>query len=129
MFEDFFRWSIEKIYIEFSQTKLIDFREREIWWCSVGINIGKEQNGKNKLYERPVLVIKKFNRNIAWVLPLTSKKKEGPYYHVITYDNKIATVILSQLRLVSVKRFRRKLSRVSTIQMTEIKNKIIGIIV
>ena len=129
MFEDFFSWSVQKIHIESSQRSLPNFHEQEIWWCSIGVNIGDEQDGKNKFYERPVLILKKFNKRIAWVLPLTSKKKEGPYYHVITYDNKIATVILSQLRLVSVKRFRRKLSRVSTIQMTEVKNKIIRIIV
>lgn len=35
------------------------FYEREIWWCSLGVNIGFEQDGTNDLFERPVLVIKK----------------------------------------------------------------------
>ncbi len=27
------------------------FNEREIWWCSIGINIGCETDGKNQLHE------------------------------------------------------------------------------
>ncbi len=34
-------------------------------WCSIGINVGDEEDGKNELYERPVLVIKKFNASAA----------------------------------------------------------------
>ncbi len=34
--------------------------EREICYTSIGENIGFEQNGKNELFERPVLVLKKF---------------------------------------------------------------------
>ena len=26
------------------------FQKREIWWCSIGLNIGHEENGKNKDY-------------------------------------------------------------------------------
>ena len=33
-------------------------RQREIWWCSIGVNVGVEQDGKNSLYERPVLVVR-----------------------------------------------------------------------
>lgn len=35
---------------------------REIWWCSIGINVGDEEDGKNSMFERPVLIIKKFNQ-------------------------------------------------------------------
>ena len=31
------------------------FQEREIWWCSVGVNVGHEMDGKNQFYNRPVL--------------------------------------------------------------------------
>jgi hypothetical protein len=40
------------------------FKEREIWWTSIGFNVGDEQHGNNDIFERPVLVIKKFNKNI-----------------------------------------------------------------
>ncbi len=40
------------------------FQEREIWWCSIGINVGFEIDGKNDKYLRPVLIFRKFNKNI-----------------------------------------------------------------
>jgi hypothetical protein len=61
-FED---WSKEKQNIEIFAPKTLPFREKEIWWCSIGINIGDEQDGKNELFERPVLILRKFNNKIA----------------------------------------------------------------
>ena len=52
------------------------FQKREIWWCSIGLNIGHEENGKNKDYSRPVLIIRKFNNHIFWGIPLTTQIKE-----------------------------------------------------
>jgi len=30
--------------------------EREIWWASVGENVGSEINGKSALFSRPVII-------------------------------------------------------------------------
>ena len=38
------------------------FKERDVWWCRLGVNIGDEEDGKGNSFLRPVLVIKKFNR-------------------------------------------------------------------
>jgi hypothetical protein len=32
--------------------------EREIWWASVGENVGSEINGKSALFSRPVIIYK-----------------------------------------------------------------------
>ncbi|MCX6780980.1 MAG: hypothetical protein NT003_02595 [Candidatus Magasanikbacteria bacterium] len=42
-------------------------REGEIWFCSLGVNIGWEQDGKNETFERPVLVVRKLSRHYFWV--------------------------------------------------------------
>lgn len=55
----------------------LKFHDREIWWCSLGINIGREQDGKNADFVRPVLILKIFNNETAWILPLSSKIKSG----------------------------------------------------
>ena len=34
----------------------------DIWWASVGENVGSEINGKSKLFSRPVIIFKKPNR-------------------------------------------------------------------
>ena len=53
----------------------IFFHEREIWWCSLGKNIGFEQNGKGEKFTRPVIVIKRLSLDTCLVLPLTTSKK------------------------------------------------------
>ena len=39
----------------------IFFREKEVWWTALGVNIGFEQDGKGEEFRRPVLILKKFN--------------------------------------------------------------------
>ena len=126
--KDFDNWNKEKKNLERAGFEELPFHEREIWWCSIGINLGDEQDGKNELSERPILVIKKFNRKLAWVLPMSSKEKEGIYYHKLEYDGKIFSVSLSQLRLVSTKRFLRFIRKISPEQFSEIKKKIIDLL-
>ncbi len=89
------------------------FYEREVWWCSLGLNIGIEINGKNDNYERPVLILKKFNSSMLWVLPLTSKEKKGPYYIKIVHEAGVSWISLTQLKTVSTKRLLRKIGMVS----------------
>lgn len=73
--ELFDEWNIQKQEINLRE-KLVLFREREIWWCSIGKNIGAEQDGKNEFFERPVLVCKKYNNEQFFGFPLTSKNRE-----------------------------------------------------
>ena len=71
--KDFDSWNEEKKSLENVGHDILAFHEREIWWCSIGINLGDEQDGKNELFERPVLILKKFNNKVAWVLPMSTK--------------------------------------------------------
>lgn len=121
MNKNFDAWNNQKKNIEDSGRDCLVYKEGEIWWCSLGVNIGDEEDGKNQSYERPVLIVKKFNARISWVLPMTSKCKEGKYYYSIAYKGVFYTVILSQLRLASMKRFRRKIRRISSGQLQYVK--------
>ena len=110
MKKDFQKWHIRKEELhERGINKKIYFYEREIWWCCLGLNIGFEQDGKNNQFERPVLILKKFNRDIFWALSLTSKSKLGKYYYQFEYNGRKYSVILSQLKLMSNKRLLRKI--------------------
>jgi mRNA interferase MazF len=63
--KDFDTWNEEKkIVNERRIDENLFFYDREVWWCSVGINVGIEADGKNSNFERPILVLKKFNSNI-----------------------------------------------------------------
>lgn len=122
--KDFDAWNIEKKQLESTEPDTLTFHEREIWWCSIGINLGDEQDGKNDLFERPVLVLRKFNRKLAWVLPMSTRNKIGVYYETLTHHGQDYTVILSQLRLVSVKRLRRFIRKISPNQFANIQQRI-----
>ena len=100
------------------------FREKQIWWCSLGENIGCEQDGKNKNFERPILILKKFNKNVLLMLPVTSSDKRGMYYYQFSYNNKKYSIILSQIKLISSKRLLRKIRRIDDGDFDEIKKKL-----
>ena len=53
------------------------FHEQEVWFCSLGANIGFEQDGRGDDFLRPVLVLKKFNNEIFWALPMTKNAKKA----------------------------------------------------
>lgn len=80
--KDFDGWHPIKTKIELDG-KTPTIRQREIWWGSIGVNIGVEQDGKNRLYERPVLVVRKFNHRHFMGIPLTTQLKDFPFRHRI----------------------------------------------
>lgn len=85
--------------------------EREVWWCALGINIGVEADGKHETFERPVLVLQKFNKDLVLVVPLTSRPKRNPYHWPFWHQGKLYAAVVSQIRLISTKRLLRKMYR------------------
>ena len=59
MQKDFPGWHRHKEQLH-AQHQTPTFQEREMWWCSVGVNIGHEMDGKNQFYNRPMLIVHKF---------------------------------------------------------------------
>lgn len=102
-------------------TRDIFFHEREIWWCAVGANIGAETDGKNRYFERPVLIIRKFNQDMFWGLPLTSKEKTGLFYEKIIYETGCSWAMLTQIRTWSSKRLFRKVGMVEEVNFKKIQ--------
>ena len=96
--------------------------EREVWWSSIGVNIGFEEDGKNEQFERPVLVLKKFNREVVLIVPLSSKVKKGKYYINFTHKDIQFCALISQIRLISTKRLLRRMYTMSEREYGEIRN-------
>lgn len=123
--KDFDKWNKEKKIIDAKYVnKNLFFYPREIWWCSAGLNIGVEADGKNDNFERPMLIIKKFNAEMIWALPLTTKQKENKYHFKLEYENLISWVILSQIKTISTKRLLRKIGSISENDMEHILQKV-----
>jgi len=106
MKKNYVKWHKQKTEIHNDKIRPF-FHEREIWFTSLGENIGFEQDGSGEKFMRPVLVFKKFNNEVVWVLPLTRTNKTGKYYFRIS-DNQLSVVVLSQIRLVDAKRLQYK---------------------
>jgi len=120
--KDFDKWNEKKKYIDQKEISGgMFFNEREIWWGSLGLNIGYEQDGKNENFERPLLIIRKFNRDIVWVLPLTTIAKNNKFHYKLKSSGSF--VILSQVRLLSTKRLLRLVETINENEFNEIITK------
>ncbi len=86
---------------------------REVWWSSFGINIGSEMCGKNDFFERPVVILKVFNKNTIKVIPLTTKKKTDIYHYEMNFNSITSYASLSQVKTISTKRLSRKMGRMN----------------
>jgi mRNA interferase MazF len=96
--------------------KPIYFNQKEIFMSYVGYNIGFEQNGdKQKNFLRPVLVYKKFSKNLFLGIPLTKTIKDSKFYYSFSFkDDVISTAILSQVRLFDSSRCKYRMGKIST---------------
>ncbi len=113
-FKDFDNWNTKKKATHNKSFKPPLFKEREIWWVSVGINVGFEEDGKNENFVRPVLVIRKFNRELFLGLPMSTKVKDNKYYYPVTLEEKTVSVLISQIRVFSSKRIWNKMGELDT---------------
>lgn len=85
---------------------------REVWWCSLGVNVGSEMDGKNENFERPMLVVRVFSEDGFLGVPLTSREKRHQYAVAVHHEKGISFANTSQLRLLSKKRMLRKIGMV-----------------
>lgn len=141
LIKDFDGWNEFKKKLEKLESPLFDsktgrytFKEGQIWFCSIGVNLGNEICGKNKDYERPVLIIKK-NKRYYTCLPLTSQKPSNmDFYHDISYQyfdknknsviNISSFVILSNPLSLDVVRLSRKVKRLPDNELKIIRLKL-----
>jgi len=125
MQKNFDKWNEEKKIVDAKDIESDFFyHEREIWWCSTGLNVGVEINGKNDNFERPMLVVRKFNKDMLWVVPMTTRGKSSAFYYKLTHDSIDSWAIVSQVKTISTKRLLRKLGNVSETDFQIIKDKI-----
>jgi mRNA interferase MazF len=100
----------------------IHFKEKDIWWCKLGKNIGQEQNGVGQNFSRPVIIFRKLDNKTCIILPLTTKEHVGSwFFELVNYDNKKSWVLLNQIRLVSSRRLYLYVGNVSNNNFDNIK--------
>ena len=124
--KDYDGWNLRKKEVNNSNRNLF-YHEREVWWSSVGVNVGYEIDGKNENFERPVLVLRKVNQNQFIGLPVTSKDKKGFFYVKASFSGKegVGNVNISQLRVFSSNRLLRKMGMIKRYDFKNIKKRVI----
>ena len=111
--KDFARWHHLKSFLDNYKSGHI-FREREIWLVSTGLNVGHEQDGKHRKFLRPVVIIKKFNKDMFWGVPLTSQPKDNKYFcYPIKFPSRDSFAVPLQLRAMDKKRLFKKIGALS----------------
>lgn len=97
----------------------------EVWMTALGKNIGFEQNGTGVNFSRPVLVLKKFNNQMYCIIPLSTKQKGLDFYFNFTDPfGYPVSAILAQIRLISIKRFYRKMYLLSSEELAVVMDEL-----
>ncbi|MDR1422439.1 MAG: type II toxin-antitoxin system PemK/MazF family toxin [Coriobacteriales bacterium] len=112
--KDYREWMLVKAGINNESDRPVGFKEREIWLCNIGENVGYENDGKGGRFTRPVLIVKAFNRQTCFVVPLSTTPKRTVYHFVFDGNTgKESVALLSQPRTVDASRLNRKIGMVS----------------
>lgn len=121
--KDFKTWHQIKNNIERKEQRVY-FQVRDIFFCSIGENVGYEQDGRGEEFLRPVVVIKKFNNEVFFGVPLTHTDKNGKYYFSFNLNDRTSVAILSQVRLFDAKRMKYKIGMIALDDFNALKEKI-----
>lgn len=107
MKKDYKGWHPKKAELHNERPRVF-FKEREIWFCHLGENIGFEQDGRGEEFLRPAIILKKFNNEVLWIVPLTkTDRKSEKYYFTFSFrQGQKSSAILSQVRLIDAKRLK-----------------------
>ncbi len=125
--KDFDTWNAQKKGIDNTVNKKT-FHEREIWFIKIGENVGFEQNGKGDKFLRPVIILKKFSKNVFIGIPLTKTVKDTKFYASFTFKDVTSPAILSQIKLFDSKRLAYTIGRMSQGDYDVVKQKLIALL-
>ena len=126
--KNYLDWIYTKIILQ-EKIRLAIVKEGEVYWCSLGENIGDEENGKREKSRRPVLILKKFNNNIFLGVPMTTKNKDSKYYIKIILKDKSQSAMISQVRVLDTKRLAQKIGYVSRLDLIKVKEEVSKMII
>lgn len=95
--------------------------EGDMWWMSLGENVGSEINGKSDVFTRPGVIFKKLSHGFYFVIPTTTQKKIGSWFVEFTLKGKKMFACLHQARAVDHRRLFSKLGTLDDGDLREVK--------
>ncbi len=121
MLKRFFEWIGLKERLHNSTHVPPMVSQREIWWASLGENVGSEINGKNNLFSRPVIIFKKLAHGFYFVIPTTTQQKTGSWYVPFQHQEKNMAACLHQVRAIDYRRLSSRLGQIDGDDFKRIK--------
>jgi mRNA interferase MazF len=95
--------------------------ERDIWWASIGENVGSEINGKSERFSRPVLILRKLAHESFLVAPTSTQHRERTWYVHVRLKDQDEYVYLNQIRTIDHRRLFSKLGQIATDYFDKVK--------
>ena len=109
----------QKLHEQLSRPPFVS--EGDIWWVSFGENVGSEINGKSEVFTRPGIVLKKLAHGFYFVIPTTTKPREGSWYVPFRHKGKQNVACLHQARSIDYRRVFSKLGTLDDADFDTIK--------
>ena len=98
----------------------------KIYWCNVGVNVGREVYGKGCRFVRPVLVLNVLPNKTFLGVPLSSQTKNKAGFMFYKFEDskkKVQVALLGQIRIFDAKRKMGSISSNNTETLVAIKEK------
>ena len=97
------------------------FKEREIRWCSIGVNVGFEIVGKDQVFTRPVLIVRRFSPFTFLGVPMTTSTQKGYFRYPYNVKGKDGYLLIDQTRTYDSRRLGDLMMTVPDNQFEKIK--------
>ncbi len=123
MEKDFDNWNSFKKNLELNENKIL-FKEWDIWWTSIWVNIWQESCWKWESFKRPVLVIKKLSSQNCIVIPLSTQIKTWTWFAQYKIHWIIYTALLYQIKMLNIRRFESREWQIHINDFNKIKKRL-----
>lgn len=99
-----------------------EYNPGEVWMAEINPDTGNE--GKNLGIEGPIIILKQFNKDKFWGIPMTSNGNEGGACKRIMYKENTVWALLSQFKTFDYSRLLHRITKVSDSQLLELKEQL-----
>ncbi|MEA1955211.1 MAG: type II toxin-antitoxin system PemK/MazF family toxin [Campylobacterota bacterium] len=107
-------WNAVKKNLD-NKKEIIEFKQRDIFWLSLGENIGFEQ----------ILVVKKLNKQLFFGVPLSTTLRNGTYFYNFKFiDSVESSALLVQAKVFDIKRVDKKIGMINQEDFKQLQNKL-----
>jgi mRNA interferase MazF len=122
MLKRFLQWIVLKQNLHESAHKPPHVSEGDIWWASIGENVGSEINGKSKLFSRPVVILRKLSHGFYFVVPTTTQQRTGSWFVAFRQNERMMLACLHQARAIDYRRLSSKLGSIDDEDFSRVKD-------